>query len=243
MIRIEDLKAGYVPGINVLRGISVELTDDQITSIIGPNGAGKSTLLKTIYGFVNHSTGTVTYNGVNLQNYSPPELLREIGIAYIPQERSVFPEMTVHENLELGAWTIRKDDERTSEAIEHVYDQFPALDKKRRAHAGTMSGGQQRMLEIGRSLITEPETVLIDEPSAGLAPDLSEDVYNAVENLYQEGTTVILVDQNIRAAVDYGHELIIMEQGKITEQEKTEEMTDRVKSLVSDWISAKGEIA
>jgi len=99
------------------------------------------------------------------------------------------------------------------------------------------------MLEIGRSLITEPETVLIDEPSAGLAPDLSEDVYNAVENLYQDGTTVILVDQNIRAAVDYGHELIIMEQGKITEQEKTEEMTDRVKSLVSDWISAKGEIA
>jgi branched-chain amino acid transport system ATP-binding protein len=170
-------------------------------------------------------------------------MLREVGIAYVPQERSVFPELTVHENLKLGTWTIRDDKGRTEESITDVYQQFPALQKKRNVRAGTLSGGQQRMLEIGRSLLTRPDIVFIDEPSAGLAPDLSEQVYRSINKLREQDVTVLLVDQNIRAAVEYGDELFIIEQGEIVANEPTDDMSGRIEEMVSEWISAKGEVA
>lgn len=243
MIEIENLRAGYIQGIDILNNISTTFKDDQISSIIGPNGAGKSTLLKTIYGFANIHEGTIRYEDYDLSEYSPSEMLREVGIAYVPQERSVFPELTVHENLKLGTWTIRGDKTRTEESITEVYQQFPALQKKRNVRAGTLSGGQQRMLEIGRSLLTHPDIVFIDEPSAGLAPDLSEDVYQSINELRKQDVTVLLVDQNIRAAVEYGDELFIMDQGEVVANEPTDDMSGKIEEMVSEWISAKGEIA
>jgi branched-chain amino acid transport system ATP-binding protein len=243
MIELDSVRAGYVQGIDVLNGVSATFEEDRISSIVGPNGAGKSTLLKTIYGFADLHDGTITYEDEDLTGYSPSEMLRDVGIAYVPQERSVFPELTVHENLKLGTWTIRSDEARTEAAIENVYAQFPALEEKGHARAGTLSGGQQRMLEIGRSLLTEPDVVFVDEPSAGLAPDLSESVYDSIARLREENVTVLLVDQNIRAAVQYGDDLFIMEQGEIVANEPTDDMTGEVENLVSEWISAKGEIA
>lgn len=243
MIELDSVRAGYVQGIDVLDGVSATFEPDRISSIVGPNGAGKSTLLKTIYGFADVHEGTITYDGRDLTAYSPSEMLREVGIAYVPQERSVFPELSVHENLKLGTWTIRDDAERTERAIADVYDQFPALEEKRRIRAGTLSGGQQRMLEIGRSLLTDPAIVFVDEPSAGLAPGLSETVYDSITRLRERDVTVLLVDQNIRAAVEYGDDLFIMEQGEIVADEPTDDMTDEVEDLVGEWISAKGEIA
>jgi branched-chain amino acid transport system ATP-binding protein len=243
MIELDDVRAGYVRGIDVLNGVSATFEPDRISSIVGPNGAGKSTLLKTIYGFADLHDGTITYEGDDLMAYSPSEMLRDAGIAYVPQERSVFPELSVHENLKLGTWTIRDDTERTERSIENVYEQFPALEEKRRVRAGTLSGGQQRMLEIGRSLLTDPDVVFVDEPSAGLAPDLSENVYDSIARLRAQSVTVILVDQNIRAAVEYGDDLFIMEQGEIVVNEPTDDMTGEVENLVSEWISAKGEVA
>ncbi|PSQ07206.1 ABC transporter ATP-binding protein [Halobacteriales archaeon QS_5_70_15] len=243
MIELDDVRAGYVRGIDVLNGVSATFEPDRISSIVGPNGAGKSTLLKTIYGFADLHDGTITYEGDDLTAYSPSEMLRDAGIAYVPQERSVFPELSVHENLKLGTWTIRDDTKRTERSIENVYEQFPALEEKRRVRAGTLSGGQQRMLEIGRSLLTDPDVVFVDEPSAGLAPDLSENVYDSIARLRAQSVTVILVDQNIRAAVEYGDDLFIMEQGEIVVNEPTDDMTGEVENLVSEWISAKGEVA
>lgn len=243
MIELLDVRAGYVKGIDVLNGVSATFDENRISSIIGPNGAGKSTLLKTIYGFADLHDGSITYGDYDLTDYSPSEMLREVGIAYVPQERSVFPELSVHENLKLGTWTIRGDAERTEGAIENVYAQFPALREKRNVRAGTLSGGQQRMLEIGRSLLTDPDIVFVDEPSAGLAPDLSENVYDSIARLREQSVTVLLVDQNIRAAVEYGDDLFIMEQGQIVANEPTDDMTGEVEDLVSEWISSKGEIA
>jgi branched-chain amino acid transport system ATP-binding protein len=243
MIELEGVRSGYVKGIDVINGVSVTFKEDRISSIVGPNGAGKSTLLKTIYGFANLHEGTITYEDHDLTAYAPSEMLRDIGIAYVPQERSVFPELSVHENLKLGTWTIRDDSERTERSIENVYAQFPALEEKRQIRAGTLSGGQQRMLEIGRSLLTDPDVVFVDEPSAGLAPDLSESVYESIGRLREQNVTVLLVDQNIRAAVDYGDELFIMEQGQVVANEPTDDMTGEVEDLVGEWISAKGEIA
>jgi len=243
MIELDDVRAGYVRGIDVLNGVSATFEEDLISSIIGPNGAGKSTLLKTIYGFADLHDGTITYRGEDMTEYSPSEMLRDAGIAYVPQERSVFPELTVHENLKLGTWTIRGDAERAEQSIKNVYEQFPALEEKRQVRAGTLSGGQQRMLEIGRSLLTDPEVVFVDEPSAGLAPDLSESVYDSIARLRAQSVTVVLVDQNIRAAVEYGDDLFIMEQGEIVANERTDDMTGEIENLVSEWISAKGEIA
>lgn len=239
MIEVDSVRAGYVPGIDILNDLSAAFPENRISSIVGPNGAGKSTLLKTIYGFLDPSRGTITYDGTDLTRYSPSEMISEMGFAYIPQERSVFPDLTVHENLQLGAWTIRGQDERVEGAIEDVYDEFPALDEKRRERAGTMSGGQQRMLEIGRSLVTDPDVVLIDEPSVGLAPKLAADVYESVEQLRDLGVTILLVDQNVRAAVEYGDELFVLERGEVSLQGDADELDDEIGNLISEWISTE----
>lgn len=239
MIEIENVSAGYVPGIDVLNDLSVTFEDEEISSIVGPNGAGKSTLLKTIYGFLDPHAGTVEYDGRDLTRYDPSEMITEVGFAYIPQERSVFPDLTVEENLELGAWPIRRQTDRVREAIQNVYEEFPALGEKSDERAGTMSGGQQRMLEIGRSLVTDPDVVLIDEPSVGLAPNLAADVYRSVEQLRDRGVTVILVDQNVRAAVEYGDKLVVLEQGSVAHSGDSDDLDDEIDDLISEWISTE----
>lgn len=239
MITVEEVRAGYVPGIDIINDLSAEFEESQISSIVGPNGAGKSTLLKTIYGFLTPHQGEVRYHGRDITGYDPSEMIREVGFAYIPQERSVFPDLTVRENLELGAWTIRDDGDRVEAAIADVFDEFPALAEKRYDRAGTMSGGQQRMLEIGRSLVTDPDVVLIDEPSVGLAPKLAANVYESIEQLRERGVTIILVDQNVRAAVEYGDKLVVLERGTVELSGDADTMDDELENLISSWISTE----
>lgn len=239
MIKIRSVRAGYVPGIDIINDLSASFEENKISSIIGPNGAGKSTLLKTIYGFVKPNQGRIEYNGETITGKDPSTMIRDVGFAYIPQERSVFPDLTVEENLELGAWTIRNDDARVDGAIDDVYEQFPDLRMKRDRRAGTMSGGQQRMLEIGRSLVTDPDVVLIDEPSTGLAPKLATDVYDSIEQLKERGVTVILVDQNVKAAVEYGDHLFVLERGEVAAEGDSERMDSEIRSVISDWISTE----
>ncbi|WP_266083305.1 ABC transporter ATP-binding protein [Haladaptatus caseinilyticus] len=242
MIEVDNIRAGYVPGIDIINGLSATFGSNQISSIIGPNGAGKSTLLKSIYGFVNPHQGKIRYDGTDITQTNPTEMITEMGFAYIPQERSVFPDLTVRENLELGAWTIRKNSQRVEKAIEDVFDEFPALGEKRSERAGTMSGGQQRMLEIGRSLVTDPDVVFIDEPSVGLAPRLAADVYESIEQLRDRGVTILLVDQNVRAAVEYGDSLFVLERGRVEVQGDANEMDDEISELISSWISTEATV-
>jgi len=240
MIEVQNVRAGYVSGVDILQGLTATFQEGQISSIIGPNGAGKSTLLKTIFGFVLPHEGSITYNRTDITEIEPSEMIETVGFSYIPQERSVFPDLTVRENLELGAWTIRKDAERVETAIENACDEFPALAEKRSKRAGTMSGGQQRMLEIARSMVTDPDVVLVDEPSAGLAPDLAQNVYRSLSQLPENGITVLLVDQNVEAAANYGDELFILEQGTVSEHTRADEMDTGVDDIVSEWISQEG---
>lgn len=240
MIEVREIRAGYVPDVDIIEGLSASFPSGKISSIIGPNGAGKSTLLKTMFGFLLPYEGTITYNERDITQIEPSDMIETVGFSYIPQERSVFPDLTVQENLEMGAWTIRKDADRVENAIAEVYEEFPALAEKKTDRAGTMSGGQQRMLEVGRSLITDPDVILIDEPSAGLAPDLAKKVYSSIRQLRENDITVILVDQNVEAAVDCGDELFILEQGQVSRQTSTHDMDAAVDEIVSDWISMEG---
>lgn len=242
MLVVDSVRAGYVPGIDILNGISTTFEDEKITAVIGPNGAGKSTLLKTIFGFLAPSEGRIELDGADLTGYEPREMLSEVGLAYIPQERSVFPDLTVRDNLLLGGWTIRDDRERLDAALEDVYDEFPALNEKRDERAGTLSGGQQRMIEIGRSLITDPDVVLVDEPSVGLAPNLAMDVYDSITQLREAGVTVVLVDQNISAAIENSDRLVVLQNGRVAESGDSEEMQEDIESLVSEWISTEANV-
>jgi len=164
-------------------------------------------------------------------------MLTELGIAYIPQERSVFPDMTVQENLELGTWAIRNDRSHAERAIQGVYEDFPVLEEKRDERAESMSGGQQRMLELGRSLLVDPEVVLVDEPTVGLAPVIASDIYDAIVDLRTSGITVLLVDQNVRPAVEVADEIFILERGEVAISGNREDVSAEIESIISGWIS------
>jgi branched-chain amino acid transport system ATP-binding protein len=160
-----------------------------------------------------------------------------LGIGYVDQLHTVFPEMSVDENLELGAWIFRRDNGRVAEAKERIYEQYPILAERRQAHAGLLSGGEQRMLEIGRVLMPDPSLILMDEPSAGLSPKITEAVYDDVERLKSLGKTVLLVDQNLNSAVPRSDYLYVMELGQVTDHGPTDRLGDDIRQIVSDWLS------
>ncbi len=168
ILQTKDIFSGY-GGIEVLHGITMGVEKDYITAVIGPNGSGKYTLLKTMFGLIKASKGVVEYDGKDITGYKPHALIR-MGIAYLAQRRSVFPLLTVSENLKMGAWILREDQSQVNRAIEEVYERFPVLREKTNTRAGALSGGEQRMLELGRALMTHPKMILIDEFSAGLSP-------------------------------------------------------------------------
>lgn len=230
-LEARNIVAGYSEDIDILLDVSMYAEDGKITCMIGPNGVGKSTLLKTIYGFLEPKKGKICYNGNDVTNEKPYNMLR-MGISYIPQLRSVFPYLTVEDNLKLGGWIFRGDAEKVKEGIEEVYGRFPVLMKKRKSRAGMLSGGEQRMLEIGRTLIVKPKIMLVDEPSAGLAPKLVTEVYNRLNELREEGMTILLVDQNIRKAVEYSNYVYVLELGKVKLEGVREEFEDKLDDII-----------
>ena len=214
MLEIEDLYVGYYEDLHILRGLSLTAQTGKLTAILGANGVGKSTLLKAVYGFLNPHSGRVLLNGRDVTGTATHQLI-SLGISYIPQQPGVFKHMSVRENLMMGAWTFQNDKRRMETKIEENYERFPILREKQHEQAGNLSGGQQRMVEIGRTLMTDPEVILVDEPTAGLAKLLSEEVYRMLVNLRdEEGLTILLVDQEIREALKIADYVYVLELGR-----------------------------
>ena len=231
MLEIQDLYVGYYEDLHILRGLSLTARTGKVTAILGANGVGKSTLLKAVYGFLKPHSGQVLLNGNDVTGTATHRLI-DLGISYIPQQPGVFKHMSVRENLMLGAWTFQKDKKRIESKIEDNFHRFPILREKQHDHAGSLSGGQQRMVEIGRTLMTDPEVILVDEPTAGLAKLLSEEVYEMLVNLRdEEGLTILLVDQEIREALKIADYVYVLELGRNKFEGPPSEFTDLEKAF------------
>ncbi len=231
MLEINDLYVGYYEDLHILRGLSLTAQTGKLTTILGANGVGKSTLLKAVYGFLKPHSGRVLLNGDDVTG-TPTHRLIDLGISYIPQQPGVFKHMSVRENLMLGAWTFQKDKKRIESKIEDNFNRFPILREKQHDHAGSLSGGQQRMVEIGRTLMTDPEVILVDEPTAGLAKLLSEEVYEMLVALRdEEGLTILLVDQEIREALKIADYVYVLELGRNKFEGPPSEFTDLEKAF------------
>ena len=226
MLEIKDLYVGYYRDLNILQDVSITAEKAKITTVLGANGVGKSTLLKAIYGFLKPNAGEILLDGKEVGGV-PTHKLINMGISYIPQQPGIFRWMTVEENLELGAWTFRRDKSRIRRKLDENFERFPALSDRRRSQAGELSGGMQRMVELGRTLMTDPKIILVDEPTAGLAKMLSEEVYQMLVDLRdKEGMTMILVDQEIRQALKIADYVYVLELGRNKFEGPVEEFTD-----------------
>jgi len=193
-LELKDIISGY-GSMEVLHGISLEVEKGQIVTVLGPNGSGKTTLLRTIFGVIPPWQGKVYFRGEDVSSFSPERLTR-LGMCYVPQEENIFPSLTVQENLEMGAF-IREDDIRPR--MEEVFELFPDLTDRRKSRAGELSGGMRQMLAIGRALMLNPEILLLDEPSTGLAPFLVDNIFSQIDKLNKQGVTILLVEQNAQA--------------------------------------------
>jgi branched-chain amino acid transport system ATP-binding protein len=212
MLKIHDLKAGY-NGMEILRGVDLEVGPAEIVALIGPNGAGKSTLLKSIFNLADVYSGKIIFKDKDITKLPTRQLIYE-GISYVPQGRQVFSNLTVRENLEMGAF-IMENSELIKRNIADVFDKFPALKQKKDDYAFHLSGGQQQMLAIGRALIQDPEFLLLDEPSLGLAPKTVEEVFQKIKEIGKEGISIIIVEQNVKKAIDIADRTYVLENGRI----------------------------
>lgn len=206
ILEVKEITAGYSAAIDILHAVSIEVKSGDIVSIIGPNGAGKSTLLKAIFGILKPKKGTISLKEDDITGLKPDKVARK-GISYVPQVNNVFPSMTIQENLEMGAF-IRTDD--FSRRIEEIYELFPVLGERRKQKAGQLSGGQRQMVAMGRALMLDPQLLLLDEPSAGLAPNLVEMIFEKIQEINATGVSIAIVEQNAREALkmaDHGYVL------------------------------------
>ena len=212
MLTIENLRVSYGP-INALKGITLEVNEGEIVTLIGSNGAGKSTTLSTITGLVKAQSGSVTFQGRNITNIAPYKIVEQ-GISLSPEGREVFPALTVHENLRLGAYS-RRNRSAIDASYDRVYDLFPRLKERVGQTAGTLSGGEQQMLAIGRALMSEPKLLLLDEPSMGLAPNLVLMIFDLIQSINKQGTTILLIEQNANMALSIANRAYVLETGNI----------------------------
>jgi branched-chain amino acid transport system ATP-binding protein len=213
VLEMQDLSVGYYRDLNILSDLHITARRGQITTILGANGVGKSTALKAAFGFLKPNKGDILLEGQSILDIPPYEKIRS-GLAYIPQQPGVFKDMTVEENLELGGWTFRRDAKQVRAKVEANYERFPALRDKRKQVTGELSGGQQRMVEIGRTLMAEPKMLLVDEPTAGLSKMLAEEVYEMLVDLKKDNLTILLVDQEIRHALKIADCVYVLELGR-----------------------------
>src|SRR5437867_13119622 len=234
-LELEHVAAGYVEGIDILGDITLRVAPGSITGVIGPNGAGKSTLLKTIFGFLHPSRGRIVLDGREIHHLAPHTLKRS-GIGYVPQGANIFPQLTVQENLELGAWVFRHGRARVAGMLERAYDAFPRLGDKRRLRATVLSGGEAKMLSVAKELVTAPSLLLVDEPSAGLAPRIAEQVYERLREVQAAGVTILLVDQNITKAVEVSDHLYLLEMGRVRREGPRQAFADQLREIIRDAL-------
>ena len=212
MLKVRDLVVAY-GGIEALKGISIDVPEGQIVTLIGANGAGKSTLLRTIMGLEKPRSGSVEYNEENLKGLNSQHIVTR-GITLVPEGRRVFPNLTVLENLRIGAY-LRKDEDGILKDIQRIYELFPRLEERNWQMAGTLSGGEQQMLALGRALMCRPKLIMMDEPSLGLAPLVIKEIFNIIRRINESGTTVLLVEQNANMALKVAHHAYVLETGRI----------------------------
>jgi branched-chain amino acid transport system ATP-binding protein len=224
ILELTDVVAGYGP-MTILNGTTFTVRRAAITTVIGPNGAGKSTVFKTIFGLLAARSGTITFDGQNVTNATQRRLI-EAGICYVPQGRNIFPELSVQANLELGLVTAARG-VRKAERVEAAMERFPVLRRKAARQASTMSGGEQKLLEIARGLLLDPKLVLIDEPSIGLSPLMVQETFALLKELRAQGVSVLMVEQNARSALEISDDGIVLELGRTR-------MTGSARSLLDD---------
>jgi ABC-type branched-subunit amino acid transport system ATPase component len=237
LLEVNNVTAGYQVGIDILNDISLKVQPESVTIIIGPNGAGKSTLLKTIYGFLTPREGGIKFNGDEITRSSPYEV-KHAGLSYIPQEFNIFPQMTVEENLMMGAWIFKQDKPRLEQQLQHVYGIFPALDKFKRSKATTLSGGQMRMLSIAKEVMTSPQLMLVDEPSSGLAPKIAAEAYDFLMHTKKSlKAAILLVDHNMETALELADYIYVVDMGKIrVHGPKSEFDLQRIKDIIQECL-------
>jgi len=234
VLELRDLYVGYYKDLNILQDLTIKAQRNRITAVLGANGVGKSTALRAAFGFLEPNAGDILLDGESILAVPTYERILK-GLAYIPQQPGVFKDMTVEENLELGGWTFKRDRAQVRRKIEANYARFPVLEEKRRQITGELSGGQQRMVEIARTLMAEPKVLLVDEPTAGLSKMLSEEVYEMLSALTsRDDLTILLVDQEIRHALKIADYVYVLELGRNKYQGRANEFEDLEKAF---WVS------
>ncbi|UCE52993.1 MAG: ABC transporter ATP-binding protein [Desulfobacterales bacterium] len=234
-LTVQNVFCGYYEGIDILQNLSLNVDEGTFIGVIGPNGAGKSTLLKAIFGFLKYRDGKIQFKDREIWDLSPFEI-KKLGISYIPQGSNNFPHMTIEENLTLGAWTFRHDKSRIKEGLEKVYDIFPVLSEKKKHKAEFLSGGEAKILSIAKEMISSPNLLLVDEPSAGLAPKIVSYVYEFLRNSQEKGITILLVDQNINQAIDNSQYLYMLEMGTVAMEGSAEIFRENLKDIIRDSL-------
>lgn len=224
MLKIEDLYVSYGM-INAIKGVSFEVNEGEVVSLIGANGAGKTTILHTITGLLKPKSGSVMFEGKELTTTPAHEIVK-LGMAHVPEGRRVFADLSVYDNLMLGAYT-RKDKNEIAKTLELVYERFPRLEERKKQTAGTLSGGEQQMLAMGRALMSKPRIILMDEPSMGLSPLFVNEVFDIIKKISASGTTVLLVEQNAKKALSISDRAYVLETGKIA-------LTGKASDLIND---------
>ena len=223
ILECNGIAAGYVKGLNILQGVDLVVSEGEIVSIIGPNGAGKSTLLKAIMGLINISAGRFFINGSDRTNLSTHKIVNE-GIGYVPQVENVFPSLTIEENIEIGAWSLTK---HRKSSVAKVLQDFPLLSERKKEKAGNLSGGQRQILALARALVTSPNLLLLDEPSAGLSPVAINEVFQTIKEINNKGVSILLVEQNAKRALKFSNRGYVLDQGRNAYQgEGTELLND-----------------
>ena len=221
ILEVSDLVTGY-GDVEIVHGVDIEVEPEEMVCIIGPNGAGKSTLMKGIFGLIDRWDGQVVLDGQDVTDY-PPHQMTKVGGSFVPQRNNIFPNLTVRENLEMGAYT--KEDVDDTE-YQTVWDRFPILEERQNQKVGNMSGGQQQMVAMGAGLMIDPDILLVDEPSAGLAPDLVEDMFERIQRIKNQGTSVLMIEQNARQALRYSDRGYVLDQGENSFVGTGEELLD-----------------
>jgi branched-chain amino acid transport system ATP-binding protein len=222
VLECNGIAAGYVKGLNILQGIDLVVSKGEVVSIIGPNGAGKSTLLKAIMGLINISAGRFYIEGIEKTNLPTHKIVNE-GLGYVPQVANVFPSLTIEENLDMGAWSLTQN---RKESILKIFEDFPLLADRKKEKAGNLSGGQRQILALARALVTSPEILLLDEPSAGLSPMAIDDVFKTIKEINKNGVSILLVEQNAKRALKFSDRGYVLDQGRNAYQGKGTDLLD-----------------
>jgi len=236
-LEVRELYSGYYSEVDIVKGISLKVPKGQVAAVIGSNGCGKSTLLKTIYGFIKPRKGEILFNGVSLIGKGPEELCNKLKIAFIPQSQGIFPELTVLDNLKLRMWVYRKDKKMIKDSIARTLEVFPLLKEKLNKKAGTLSGGMRKMLEVAGATLHKVQFVLLDEPTAGLAPKVVSELVPVLEKLKEHGVGMMIVEHNIKLLLEIADYVFIMSpEGTLVQEGPSNEFKENLSEIAGQWL-------